>query len=85
MRRLACFAALGIGLSFAGGAGGASAPSPFQSDKCPFQFFTHQKVDCGTLTVPENRTRPNSRTITLQVAIVRASSNAKKADPIAEA
>ena len=58
-------------------------PPPFQSDKgARSQFFTHQKVDCGTLTVPENRTRPNSRTITLQVAIVRASSNAKKADPI---
>ncbi|WP_436844896.1 alpha/beta fold hydrolase [Streptomyces roseoverticillatus] len=37
---------------------------------------------CGTLTVPENRARRNSRTITLGVAIVRAATSRPKPDPV---
>ncbi|WP_327086305.1 alpha/beta hydrolase [Nonomuraea sp. NBC_01738] len=37
---------------------------------------------CGTLTVPENRTEPDSRTITLGVAIVAAAADKPKPDPI---
>ncbi|WP_374773982.1 alpha/beta hydrolase [Streptomyces sp. NBC_01310] len=37
---------------------------------------------CGTLTVPENRAEPNSKTIKLGVAIVPAATATPKADPI---
>ncbi|MET9959960.1 alpha/beta fold hydrolase [Streptomyces sp. NPDC006326] len=37
---------------------------------------------CGTLTVPENRAKPNSRTIKLGVAIVPAVAATPKPDPI---
>ncbi|WP_407836046.1 hypothetical protein ACE1OC_05820 [Streptomyces sp. DSM 116496] len=37
---------------------------------------------CGTLTVPENRTKPDSRRITLGVAIVAAEAAQPKPDPI---
>ncbi|MEW2135631.1 alpha/beta hydrolase [Streptomyces sp. NPDC005409] len=37
---------------------------------------------CGTLTVPENRARPSSRTISLGVAIVPALAGTPKPDPI---
>ncbi|MDD9380195.1 alpha/beta hydrolase [Streptomyces sp. ZAF1911] len=37
---------------------------------------------CGTLTVPENRTKPDSRKITLGVAIVAAEAATPKPDPI---
>ncbi|MFI1281467.1 alpha/beta fold hydrolase [Streptomyces sp. NPDC020858] len=37
---------------------------------------------CGTLTVPENRAGPNSKTIKLGVAIVPAATATPKADPI---
>src|SRR5438128_259102 len=37
---------------------------------------------CGRLTVPENRRRPNGRTITLSVAIIPAASVNSKPDPI---
>lgn len=37
---------------------------------------------CGTLTVPENRTKPDSRKITLGVAIVAAEAAEPKPDPI---
>ena len=37
---------------------------------------------CGQLTVPENRSKPNGRTITLSVAIIPAASANPKPDPI---
>ncbi|MET9469835.1 alpha/beta fold hydrolase [Streptomyces sp. NPDC006544] len=37
---------------------------------------------CGTLTVPENRTRPDGRKITLGVAVVPAAADKPKPDPI---
>ena len=37
---------------------------------------------CGPLTVPENRAKPNGRTISLPVAILPAQSDANPPDPI---
>src|SRR3954464_8001063 len=82
MRRAIALCAALAACAFAGDAGSAAGPSPFQPGPCPFEFFTSQQVDCGTLSVPENRAKANSRTITLQVAIVRATSARRKADPI---
>src|SRR5579872_2922762 len=39
-------------------------------------------ADCGYLTVPEDRSRPNGRTIQLMVARHRAQSPEKRPDPI---
>ena len=81
MRRAFLLAAVGAALSFAGGADSASAPS-FVIGPCPVEFDTTHKVDCGTIQVPENRSNPNSRMITVSAAIVHATSKHPKADPI---
>src|SRR4051794_22200133 len=81
MRRAFLLAALGVALFCAGGAGSASGPS-FVLGPCPVVIKAPGKVDCGTLRVPENRTKPGSRMITIQAAIVHATSPRPKADPI---
>ncbi|MCF3105779.1 alpha/beta hydrolase [Streptomyces roseoverticillatus] len=53
-------------------------PCPKTADPVP----ALKGARCGTLTVPENRTRRNSRTITLGVAIVRAATSRPKPDPV---
>ena len=41
-----------------------------------------QKIECGTMVVEETRGAKNGRTVALPVVIVRATSTAKKADPV---
>ncbi|MEU2390833.1 alpha/beta hydrolase [Streptomyces sp. NPDC007369] len=55
---------------------------PGPCPKTPEPIAALDKARCGTLTVPENRTKPNSRKITLGVAIVPAASGTPKPDPI---
>src|SRR4051794_25446352 len=87
MRRASLFAAIGVALCFAGGAGSASAPS-LQLVPCPNSIesggtiFPNLNVDCGTLAVPENRSNANSRMIRVGVAIVHAPSGHPRSDPI---
>jgi pimeloyl-ACP methyl ester carboxylesterase len=81
MRRAIGLAAVAGALFLAGGAGSASGPS-FVLGPCPVEFDTAHTVDCGTLRVPENRTNPNSRLITVAAAIVHATAKHPKADPI---
>jgi pimeloyl-ACP methyl ester carboxylesterase len=45
----------------------------FQYGDCPVRF-ANDRIECGTLTVPENRQDPNGREISLAVAIVRSAS-----------
>jgi pimeloyl-ACP methyl ester carboxylesterase len=59
-----------------------SSPSHFEESACPIEFPPPLKVDCGVLTVPENRVKDNGRTIRLPVAIVRARSPSPAPDPI---
>jgi len=59
-----------------------SPPSHFEQSACPIEFPPSLKVDCGVLTVPENRVNDNGRTIRLPVAIVRARSSSPAPDPI---
>lgn len=40
------------------------------------------KVDCGTVEVPENRTRPTGRTVTLAVARIHSRSADPASDPV---
>ncbi|MFF5446507.1 alpha/beta fold hydrolase [Streptomyces sp. NPDC012888] len=53
-------------------------PCPKTADPVP----ELEGARCGTLTVPENRTKPGSRNITLAVAIVPAANGDPKPDPI---
>ena len=46
---------------------------------CPFPEPGGYDIDCGTLTVPENRTRPDSPTIQLAYAIVYAAEDEGRA------
>ncbi|HEX2738194.1 MAG TPA: transporter, partial [Acidimicrobiia bacterium] len=55
------------------------APTPCTDDRLPIDR-TH--IDCGTLTVPENRRKPNGRQVHLPVAILRSTAANKQPDPI---
>ena len=55
---------------------------PFEWGGCKFDIPVGVKVDCGYLTVPENRSDPASRTIRLHVGIFRSENANKAADPI---
>ena len=51
----------------------AAAPVPrFESAPCPVETEPGERIDCGALFVPENRARPDSRTIRLPVMIFRS-------------
>lgn len=59
----------------------AGAPR-FEPSACPIQIPAGARVECGFLAVPENRTRPDSRTIRLAVAILKSRSENPAPDPI---
>lgn len=61
-----------------GDAGFEPGPCPKTAEPIP----ALKGARCGTLTVPENRAKPNGRTITLGVAIVAAAASKPKSDPI---
>jgi pimeloyl-ACP methyl ester carboxylesterase len=61
--------------------------APFESAPCDFngvapEWAVQNRIDCGWLRVPESRDKPASRTLKLWVAIARAPSSTKRADPI---
>ena len=60
----------------------ATAKPVFTPFPCPDVFPLDRTVDCGTITVPENRSRPNGRSITVAAAVMRATTRRPKADPI---
>lgn len=55
-------------------------PSSYEEAKCAFSVPNGMNIECGYLTVPEDRSRESSRTIRLHVAVVRAEN--PKPDPI---
>ncbi|MEU5069469.1 alpha/beta hydrolase [Streptomyces virginiae] len=61
---------------------GDAAFEPGPCPKTPEPIEALEGARCGTLTVPENRDRPDSRSIRLGVAIVPAATDSPKADPI---
>ena len=70
-----------------GGVAVAPAEPAFRFEKaaCPEMPAPIPELEtarCGQLTVPENRDKPNGRTITLSVAIIPAASANPKPDPI---
>ena len=54
----------------------------FESAQCQFEIHPGQTVDCGYLTVPEDRSQPDGPTIRLHVAIFRSHSDNPAPDPI---
>jgi pimeloyl-ACP methyl ester carboxylesterase len=61
---------------------GDASFEPGPCPKTPEPIEALEGARCGTLTVPENRAKPNSRTIKLGVAIVPAAADTPKPDPI---
>jgi pimeloyl-ACP methyl ester carboxylesterase len=54
----------------------------FESSSCAVQIPTGVKAECGNLFVPENRSKPNSRTIRLAVIIIKSTSQNPAPDPV---
>jgi pimeloyl-ACP methyl ester carboxylesterase len=67
-----------------GGAAQAGYEPRFESAPCPTQFSLPalERARCGFLVVPENRSRPEGRTIRLAVAIVPAVAQPPAPDPL---
>lgn len=64
--------------------GGCPAP-PFESSACEVSLPEGQdaaNVECGFVTVPENRDRPSGRTIRLAVIVLHATGASPAADPL---
>jgi pimeloyl-ACP methyl ester carboxylesterase len=62
----------------------AQSPLPprFEPAECPFLLLDPRGVECGYLSVPENRGDPNSHTIQLAVAIFRSTNLHPAPDPL---
>jgi pimeloyl-ACP methyl ester carboxylesterase len=60
----------------------AQQAPPFEPVACWFALPRDLRIDCGYLLVPENRARPEGRTLRLAVAVVRARSAEPAADPL---
>jgi pimeloyl-ACP methyl ester carboxylesterase len=54
----------------------------FERAACPVEVAPTEKIDCGVLTVPENRHKPGSRTIRLPVMIFRSRAATPATDPV---
>src|SRR5207249_2111329 len=61
--------------------GGENRPG-FQWGSCEFDIPVGASVDCGYLTVPEDRSQPERRQIRLHVGVFRTKATEKAADPI---
>ena len=60
----------------------AQEPTNFEWADCPRPIPYSVQVDCGYLSVPENRSDPNSATIRLAVAIIRTTHPTPEPDPV---
>jgi pimeloyl-ACP methyl ester carboxylesterase len=76
-----CFAIL---LSLAGCAPAEKPrpPASFEPGECPFTLPTSNKVECGVLMVPENRSDSESNTIQIQVAVIKTDNPSPAPDPV---
>lgn len=57
----------------------------FQPGPCPFELAgeeAQRQTQCGVLSVPERRDRPNGRTLALAVAVARARDPARALEPV---
>jgi pimeloyl-ACP methyl ester carboxylesterase len=73
--------------AFATGTGTSHAPKytpTYERAPCALGVPSDPTVECGVLTVPENRDRPNRAEVQLPVAIVRSQAPEKAPDPIVQ-
>jgi pimeloyl-ACP methyl ester carboxylesterase len=54
----------------------------YETVDCPFTVPQGTEVDCGCITVPENRDEPDGNQVTIQFAIYRSESSNPEPDPI---
>jgi pimeloyl-ACP methyl ester carboxylesterase len=64
----------------------AAQPLPrFEAGPCPFEggdWLQREQIECGRLLVPENRDRPDGRTLRLAVAVLRSRDADPRPDPV---
>ena len=62
---------------------GQDVPIPkYETVDCPFTVPQGTEVECGCMTVPENRNQPDGNQVTIQFAIFRSKSLNPEPDPI---
>ncbi|MCP3097397.1 alpha/beta fold hydrolase [Myxococcus sp. K15C18031901] len=54
----------------------------FEPSECPFPVEPPERIECGMLVVPENRSKPDSREIRLPVRRLRSRSQTPAPDPV---
>lgn len=59
-----------------------AAAATYQKAPCPVAVAPTEAIECGKLTVPENRNKANGRTIDLAVEIFKSRSATPAADPL---
>lgn len=69
-------------LAFSLTAGLPGAVPRFEAAPCAAEVATDERIDCGTLVVPENRAKPSSREIRLPVMIFRSTAADPRPDPV---
>src|SRR5690606_30107195 len=60
----------------------AFEPAPCAFKDVPAEWAAQHRIDCGWLSVPESRGKPDSRTLRLWVAIARAEAADRRDDPL---
>lgn len=80
-----CILVLVLAASTVAGCGKVEEPAyqaHFEPAECKFEIPPGQTVECGYLTVPEDRSQPEGPTIRLHVAIFRTDSDNPAPDPV---
>ncbi len=77
LRRVGC-ALLLLGMLLVGRGAVQAAPG----SECPFRVPFWERIDCGWVTVPENRAQPEGRTVQIAYAIVHSHNAEPAPDPI---
>ena len=79
---LACLCTILLALSGCAAAEIPRPPASYASGDCPFRLPTSYKVECGVLSVQENRSDPESNTIHIQVAVIKTGNPSPAPDPL---
>jgi len=79
---LACVSALLFAQTGCATAEKPRPPAAYTPGDCPYNLPTSYKVECGVLSVAENRGDPQSKTIQIQVAVVKTDNPSPAPDPV---
>jgi len=67
-----------LGIIFLVGCG----PSNYEAAECLFVYSSGQEIECGYLSVPEDRSREDSPIIKLHVAVIKSQNEKPERDPL---